>query len=106
MFVNPGGPGGSGVSLVLRAGEIISKHGGGYYDIEGFDQRGMGESNTIRCFEDGTESKFFMANQRTILSPGDNLANHAAFLEAQAKQCISKSDFLPYVSTASVARDL
>ncbi|KAI8580789.1 hypothetical protein K450DRAFT_235983 [Umbelopsis ramanniana AG] len=106
LFVNPGGPGGSGVGLVLKAGEILSKHGDGYYDIIGFDPRGMGESNTIRCFDDGTESKFFTANRRTMLSPGDNPANHAAFLEAQAKQCISKSDFLPYVSTASVARDL
>ncbi|CAO3665338.1 unnamed protein product [Umbelopsis ramanniana] len=107
LFVNPGGPGGSGVGLVLRAGEIISKHVDGYYDIIGFDPRGVGESNTIRCFDDGTESKFFMANRRTILSPGDNVANHAAFLEAQAMQCISKNkDFVPYVSTASVARDI
>jgi pimeloyl-ACP methyl ester carboxylesterase len=107
LFINPGGPGGSGVGLVLRAGEILSKHVDGYYDIIGFDPRGVGESNTIRCFDDGTESKFFMANRRTILSPGDNVANHAAFLEAQAMQCISRNkDFLPYVSTASVARDI
>jgi pimeloyl-ACP methyl ester carboxylesterase len=106
LFVNPGGPGGSGVGLVLRAGDILSKHVDGYYDIIGFDPRGVGASNTIRCFDDGTESMFFLANRRTILSPGDNPANHAAWLEAQAKQCISKNNFLPYVSTASVARDI
>ncbi|KAI8580790.1 hypothetical protein K450DRAFT_270836 [Umbelopsis ramanniana AG] len=107
LFVNPGGPGGSGVDLVLRAGDILSKHVDGYYDIVGFDPRGVGASNTIRCFEDGTESKFFLANRNPYLSPGDNVANHAAWLEAQAKQCIAKNkDFLPYVSTASVARDI
>jgi pimeloyl-ACP methyl ester carboxylesterase len=107
LFVNPGGPGGSGVGLVLRAGEILSKHVDGYYDIIGFDPRGIGESNTIRCFDDGTESKFFLANRRPFLNPGDNVANHAAFLEALSKQCIAKNkDFLPFVSTASVARDI
>jgi pimeloyl-ACP methyl ester carboxylesterase len=107
LFVNPGGPGSSGVGLVLRAGDILSKHVDGYYDIIGFDPRGVGSSNTIRCFDDGTESKLFLANRRGFLSPGDNPANHAAWLEAQAKHCIAKNkDFLPYVSTAAVARDI
>ncbi|KAH8554996.1 alpha/beta hydrolase fold-domain-containing protein [Umbelopsis sp. PMI_123] len=107
LFINPGGPGGSGVDMVRRAGDILSKSIDGYYDIIGFDPRGVGSSNTIRCFEDGTESKFFLANRYPILSPGDNPANHAAWLEAEAKQCIAKNkDFLPYVSTAAVARDI
>jgi pimeloyl-ACP methyl ester carboxylesterase len=107
LFVNPGGPGGSGVDLVLRAGDILSKSVDGYYDIVGFDPRGVGSSNTIRCFEDGTESKFFLANRHQALTPGDNPANHAAWLEALAKHCIAKNkDFLPFVSTAAVARDI
>lgn len=107
LFVNPGGPGGSGVQLVLRAGDVLSKSVDGHYDIIGFDPRGMGESNTIRCFEDGTESKFFRANRNWFLSPGDNPANHGAVLESYATQCIQKNhDFLPYVSTAAVARDI
>ena len=70
----PGGPGGSGVDLVRSAGDVISKSVGGHYDIIGFDPRGMGRSNTIRCFKDGTESKFFLAKKKSFLNPGDNLA--------------------------------
>ncbi|KAG2176756.1 hypothetical protein INT44_007420 [Umbelopsis vinacea] len=107
LFVNPGGPGGSGVDMVRLAGDILSKSVDGFYDIVGFDPRGIGASNTIRCFQDGTESKFFLANKSPILSPGDNPANHAAWLKAQANQCIAKNkDFLPFVSTAAVARDI
>lgn len=107
LFVNPGGPGGSGVDLVQRAGDVISKSVGGHYDIIGFDPRGVANSNPIRCFEDGTESKFFLANRGFYLNPGDNPANFAIVLEAYSNQCIRKNpEFLPYVSTAFVARDI
>jgi hypothetical protein len=33
LFVNPGGPGGSGVSLIYRTGRNISTIVGGRYDI-------------------------------------------------------------------------
>ncbi|CAM0142399.1 hypothetical protein VKS41_002104 [Umbelopsis sp. WA50703] len=107
LFVNPGGPGGSGVDLVRHAGDVISKSVGGHYDIIGFDPRGVARSNPIRCFEDGTESKFFLANRGFYLNPGDNPANFAIVLEAYSKQCIRKNpEFLAYVSTAFVARDI
>jgi pimeloyl-ACP methyl ester carboxylesterase len=107
LFVNPGGPGGSGIDFVKRVGDVISKMVDGHYDVIGFDPRGVGDSNTIRCFEDGIESKMFMANRPVGLGRGDNVANFAAVQEAFVNQCIRKNkDFLPYVSTASVARDL
>ncbi|KAG2185664.1 hypothetical protein INT44_002457 [Umbelopsis vinacea] len=107
LFVNPGGPGGSGVDFIKRAGDVVSKMVDGHYDIIGFDPRGVGESNTIRCFENGIEGKSFMANRPDALGRGDNVANFAAVQEAFVRQCIRKNkDFLPYVSTASVARDL
>lgn len=89
------------------SGDVLSKALGGHYDIIGFDPRGIGESNTIRCFKDGTESKLFLANRNLVLNPGDNPAVFAASLEAYSNQCIDKNaDFLPFVSTAAVARDI
>ncbi|KAG9088356.1 hypothetical protein FS749_002226 [Ceratobasidium sp. UAMH 11750] len=41
VFVNPGGPGGSGTMLATRAGQWLSvTRIGPYYDIVGFDPRG------------------------------------------------------------------
>jgi hypothetical protein len=41
ILVNPGGPGGSGVDLVLKAGPLLSTILGPGFDIIGFDPRGM-----------------------------------------------------------------
>ncbi|OZJ02452.1 hypothetical protein BZG36_04097 [Bifiguratus adelaidae] len=107
LFVNPGGPGGSGFDWVRKSGSIISKVVQGQYDIIGFDPRGVGRSNTIRCFKDGTEYKLFAANRPQHLAPGENVVNFAIYKEAVATQCWEKAhDFLPYVSTAFVARDI
>ncbi|KAI8072814.1 Alpha/Beta hydrolase protein [Gongronella butleri] len=107
LFVNPGGPGGSGVDLVKGAGDVISKHVNGHYDILGFDPRGVGSSKTIQCFKDGTESKFFLANRRFFMNYGDSIVNHASWQADLVAQCIDKNkDFVPYVSTAAVARDI
>ena len=53
LMVNPGGPGGSGVdyaaSGALTFGEELSR----YFDIVGFDPRGVGKSTPLEC--GGTE---------------------------------------------------
>ena len=43
MLVNPGGPGGSGLTL-SRLGSFVPNHAGDYYDWIGFDPRGVGSS--------------------------------------------------------------
>jgi pimeloyl-ACP methyl ester carboxylesterase len=37
-----GGPGGSGIDLVLGYGQLLSNLSGGYYDIVSWDPRGTG----------------------------------------------------------------
>ena len=48
LFVNPGGPGQSGVALV-RDGEAVDEELAAAYDIIGFDPRGVGESTPVTC---------------------------------------------------------
>ena len=42
LFINPGGPGGSGIQLVERAEQRFSKELLAGYDVVGFDPRGVG----------------------------------------------------------------
>ena len=52
MFVNPGGPGASGVDYAYQAEYILSPQVLALYDIVGFDPRGVGRSAPIRCLTD------------------------------------------------------
>ena len=49
LFINPGGPGGSGVQYVEAAAETSFAGVQGSYDIIGFDPRGVGSSTPITC---------------------------------------------------------
>ena len=52
VFVNPGGPGGSGVSMVLSGfGEFLGAQLDGRFDVVGFDPRGVGASDPLHCFD-------------------------------------------------------
>ena len=52
LFINPGGPGDSGVSFAERASNAFSPDLLNAYDIIGFDPRGVGSSTAITCTSD------------------------------------------------------
>ena len=52
IFLNPGGPGGSGVDLVRDAGRsLFSDQVRARFDLVGFDPRGVIRSTPLRCFD-------------------------------------------------------
>jgi len=58
LFLNPGGPGGSGVEFARRAAPYL--YGGAIqsrFDIVGFDPRGIERSKPLRCFETPAEAQ-------------------------------------------------
>ncbi|MFY9678523.1 alpha/beta hydrolase [Glutamicibacter protophormiae] len=51
LFVNPGGPGGSGIQFAAMAPEFISPTVLERFDIIGFDPRGTNFSDNVRCWK-------------------------------------------------------
>ena len=50
LFLNPGGPGDSGVDAVTGQGEALDAITAGRFDVVGWDLRGTGRSAPVSCF--------------------------------------------------------
>ncbi|KAJ7198642.1 hypothetical protein C8J57DRAFT_1504457 [Mycena rebaudengoi] len=122
VFLNPGGPGGSGTALATQYFADIIGHD---WDLLGFDPRGInGTSPQVRCFDSAMDFSFFTAN--TVLEQGftvassSNLSNPAieaqlveqsrqflALKKSQAELCAKNmGDELRYMGTATIVRDM
>lgn len=101
LFINPGGPGGSGQSYVSS----YQATGLGGFDIIGWDPRGSGESTPVKCFSDAEADKYLALDA----SP-DNEQENQALLDATkkyAQSCLANSGaLLSHISTQDTARDL
>jgi pimeloyl-ACP methyl ester carboxylesterase len=104
LLVNPGGPGGSGLSLAAAVAQGLSPAVAAQYDIVGFDPRGVGSSVPALSCDPG-----FFAGPRPDYIPASAaaeqvLANRA---KAYAADCGQKyGSLLPDMTTQNVARDM
>ena len=51
LFLNPGGPGGSGTGMVAAAAASYTPEMLASYDLVGFDPRGVGDSTRLTCWD-------------------------------------------------------
>ena len=108
MFINPGGPGGSGVQTVRSAGRLLyPPKVRARFDIVGFDPRGVGASTPVRCFATSVEQQRFFGDFPPIpVNPAEFRRSVAKATEL-ARRCEARAGWLlPHLSTADVARDL
>lgn len=100
LFIDPGGPGGSGVDFV----DFFRSKGLEGYDIVGWDPRGVGLSTPVSCTGADLEHYSSMDN-----SP-DDAQEQSELLAANrdlGRNCLAKSGaLLQHVSTFEVVRDL
>ncbi|EQC25647.1 hypothetical protein SDRG_16502 [Saprolegnia diclina VS20] len=110
ILLNPGGPGASGTALGSPVANYVS---GGAYDVLGFDPRGVGKSRPIRCAKDGFAA--YVGQYELFSSSGvfykalsdDQIDRYSSvYGQAMARCRHYDGDYLQYLSTAFVARDM
>jgi pimeloyl-ACP methyl ester carboxylesterase len=105
LFVNPGGPGGSGVDYAYNADTIVSKVIEDNYDIVGFDPRGVNLSQPVRCLSDSQEDNYLQSGG-SVQTPAD-LTQAEAQAEMFANDCWKKIGAnLAHYSTLETAKDM
>ena len=106
LFVNPGGPGGSGIELVESAGSYFSKNLTSSYDVVGFDPRGVGASSAVDCLTDA-ELDAERAGANDPATPSATATQERA--QKMGEACASKTSpagLLDHIDTISAAKDL
>ncbi|MCL1871403.1 MAG: alpha/beta hydrolase [Promicromonosporaceae bacterium] len=104
LLVNPGGPGGSGVDYLKAAWSTYGQQLRDAYDIVGFDPRGVGKSDPVKCFDDARKDAS-LAKDFTTDDAG--LRAMAAENEAWGQACKKNTgELLGNVDTQSAARDM
>lgn len=105
LVVNPGGPGGSGVQYAAAAQVVLGSVLPRYFDIVGFDPRGVGRSTPLRCASTA-ELDHFVASD-----PDPETAAERRQMDGEVHRlgegCLRDSGALArHMSTVEVARDM
>ena len=109
LFVNPGGPGASGVDY-LAGGASIPDEVRRSYDVVAWDPRGVGSSTPVRCLDAaGMDEYLFGTGPGAGLETGSDAWIRAALGEAErfgAACAEGTGPLLGHVDTGSTVRDL
>ena len=106
LFINPGGPGESGLELVQGDPEGIDAIGGGRFDVVSWDPRGTHASTRVLCFRNPRSEAIFWAG---VSIPNTNTESERFARKSVdlAERCGEVSGWLlPHISTADTVRDL
>lgn len=107
LFLNPGGPGGSGRGMPRSASRIFDAEVLDRFDIIGFDPRGVGESNPVQCFTNGEDASEVTARQMNAPRTREEMADSLSAYREHAQFCKNfAGPLIHHMSTKDVARDL
>lgn len=106
VFLNPGGPGASGVALVRAYAGSAFAALNRRFDLVGFDPRGVGGSDpSVRCLTDAEAKSQFSAP--FVRYESLDLSSLLLWASGWVHKCVMRNQgILPYLSTANAARDL
>ena len=109
LFVNPGGPGASGVSFIADSLDYaVSGAVQKNYDVIGFDPRGVGASTPVVCVDSAAEmDEFLFGATDTVRASPEWFAERERASAEFAQGCLERTgDLLAHVDTVSAAHDL
>jgi pimeloyl-ACP methyl ester carboxylesterase len=127
VLINPGGPGGSGIGLVTNQGKnlqtvvdsgnfstSVETSDGLYFDIIGFDPRGVNNTTpTISCFPDDGARQFWAVQSQAqgLLSDNRTFPYVYGRTQALAESCShilshEEGELGRFVSTPNVVEDM
>jgi pimeloyl-ACP methyl ester carboxylesterase len=110
LFLNPGGPGGSGVDIVAQglAQVIWTPRVRARFDIVGFDPRGVARSTPLRCFATNDEENHFFAGVEIVFPYlRSQVGPYISIADRFGQRCLRDGGaIIGHMSTANVARDL
>ncbi|EIN12791.1 acid protease [Punctularia strigosozonata HHB-11173 SS5] len=125
IFLNPGGPGGSGTGFTFTRGPILSRIFEGKFDLVGFDPRGVNKTLPyVSCFESKLDQALFSAqhNEFSLELPTNvtdankervqdhiqtQLGGILAAYRSLAPKCVERTgEEISFVGTDYVVRDI
>jgi len=108
LFINPGGPGGSGTSIALAAPYFLDPSLLARFDIVGVDPRGIASSTNVKCFP-SVKDQTAVFNDMNVAFPVGK-AEETKYVNAAkkfGKACSTTGKPLSgSMSTAEVVRDM
>ena len=106
MFVDPGGPGDTGVGLVRGGGDDLDKWGDGRFDIIGWDPRGTHASSPVNCFSSDADAAAFWNGAAIPSTPAESDAYVARMTDLAQRCGAVMGPLLSHISTTDTVRDL
>jgi pimeloyl-ACP methyl ester carboxylesterase len=102
LLVNPGGPGGSAVDMVLNAGSFFTGTLRRHFDIVGMDPRGVGRSAPVLCSQDLVDQL-----PSPMIETQQAYDDTVAYNRKLAADCAAHTGpVFTHVDSGSVARDM
>jgi pimeloyl-ACP methyl ester carboxylesterase len=106
LFLNPGGPGGSGENFLPEALTAIDPSLPARFDLIGVDPRGTGRSAPVRCFATAAEQEAFFGALPAFPVAAEIPAWLAAYRDYTNRCARVAAPIVNHSSTANFVRDL
>jgi pimeloyl-ACP methyl ester carboxylesterase len=107
LFVNPGGPGGTGTGQLPEWVAFFPATLQQRFDIVSWDPRGIGESTPVQCFDSGEAEDAFLSDSAFFPVGSAQQQQYIETWRQFGKQCKKRArTLMEHVSTAEVARDM